>query len=156
MLNIKSRIFALLGVILVSGGLFGASQAQANNNHASFIEQLAQKLGIEQSKVQQAVDEIKQDNKSQMQTRFNDTLDQAVKDGKITEAQKQLILQKRQELQNIKANSKDMTPQQRRQAMQNQKQKLDDWAKANGIDLKYLFRSDPLGYLGGFKGRWGK
>lgn len=154
----KSIIFALLGVILVGGGLFGASQvlAQTNNNHPSFIEQLAQKLGIEQSTVQRAVDEIKQDNKSQVQTRFNDTLDQAVKDGEITEAQKQLILQKRQELQNTKANFKDMTPEQRRQAMQNQKQQLDDWAKQNNIDLKYLFGSGSFGHLGGFKGRWGK
>ncbi len=156
MLNIKSRILALLGVVIVGSGLFGATQvlAQANNgNYPSFVQELAQKLGIDQSKVQQAVDQIRQDHKSQMQTHFNDTLDQAVKDGELTEAQKQLVLDKRQELQNTKQNFKDMTSQERRQAMQNQRQQLEDWAKQNNIDLKYLFRGH--GSLGGFKGRWG-
>lgn len=151
-------------IVLVASGvafvsLFGVSQVLAQNstgNYPPFVQQLAQKLGIDQSKVQSAFDEIRQENKSQMQTKFNDVLDQAVKDGKITEAQKQLILQKRQELQNTKANFKDMTPEQRRQAIQNQKQQLDDWAKQNNIDLKYLFGSGSFGHLGGFKGRWGK
>lgn len=157
MLNIKSRILVLLGVVLIISGMFGVSQvfAQANNGkNTSFVQELALKLGIDQVKVQQAVDQIRQGHKSQTQTRFSDLLDQAVKDGKITEAQKQLILDKRQELQNTKLNFKDMTPEQKRQAMQKQKQQLEEWSKQNNIDLKYLLGGH--GALGGFKGRLGR
>jgi len=154
-MQIKSGIaLVVLGLAIVGGTAIGSTQVLAQNgNYPSFVQQLAQKLGIDQSKVQQAVDEIKQEHKSELQNKFNDVLDQAVKDGKITEAQKQLILQKRQELQNTKQNFKNMTPEQRKEAMQKQRQDLENWAKQNNIDLKYLF--GPFGHFGGFKGRWG-
>lgn len=135
MKSLKSKIVAALGVILVGGSLLGTSQVLAetdkssNNNPASFIEQLAQKLGISQPKVQQAVGEIKKERGLRMQANSTAILDQAVKDKKITEAQKQLILQKKQELQN-------------------HRQQLEDWAKQNSIDTKYLF--GPGGGKGGF------
>lgn len=150
-LLITAVIFGLVGALALGGTQVFAQ----SSNQPSFVQQLAQKLGLDQTKVQQAVDEIRQDHRNRMDTRFNEMLDQAVKDGKITTDQKDKILQKRQELQNIKKDFKNMTPEQRRQAMQNQRQQLEEWAKQNNINLNYLFGKGPFMHFGGFKGKWG-
>lgn len=156
MFNSTSRIAGFLGALMIGSGVFGVNHvaAQTNAPKTSFIRELAHKLGIDQSRVQSAVDEITKERKSSMEKRFDQILDQALKDGKITEAQKQLILQKRQELQNLKSDFKNITSEQRREAMKNQRQALEDWAKQNNIDLKFVLGAH--GHLGAFKGRWGK
>jgi hypothetical protein len=68
----------------------------------------------------------------------DDRLTQAVKDGKITEAQKAKILAKREELQAKREAWKDKTPEERQQARQELHDQLKQWADDNGIPLSYL------------------
>lgn len=70
--------------------------------------------------------------------RVNNRLDQAVKNGKITTEQKAAIETKLQELKQFRETLKDMTPQQRRDAMKQKMQELKDWAKANSIPVGLL------------------
>lgn len=161
---IRGRVLALLGVVIIGSSLFGATQvlAQANNgSYPSFVQELAQKLGIDQSKVQQAVDQIRLDHKSQMQSRLNTQLDQAVKDGKITQTQKTSISNKLQEMKNNRHDMnqfKNQTPQQRRLALEQKKTEFENWAKQNGLTLQTL--QEILGHsgkgfrMGGMRGLW--
>ncbi len=145
------------GIIILGATAFGATQVLAqNNNQPSFVQQLAQKLGIDQSKVQQAVDQIKQDHKGQMQTNFQSKLDQLVKDGKITQQQEQLILNKFQELSQNKQNWKNLTPDQRKAQMQQQRQDMQTWAQQNNIDLKSIFGGNGMMRGMGWKKGLGK
>ena len=136
------------GAVLIGITLLGAASvyAQSSGQYSNLVSMIAQKFNLKQADVQAVFDSARAQQKTNMQNKFNANLDQAVKDGKLTEAQKQLILQKRQELQNARQNLKNMTADQRKAAMSQQKTDLQNWAKANGIDIKYLF---------GFGGRMG-
>jgi hypothetical protein len=87
-------------------------------------------------------DQHRQQMQSNMEQKYEQHLDQLVKDGKITDAQKQLILAKHKEIvqkmQSNKDSFKNMTADQRKQAMQQEKTDLENWAKQNNIDLKYV------------------
>ena len=152
----KSLLVAILSISAAGVVLLGGTKVLAadSGNRPAFVAELAQKLGIDQSKVQSAVDDIRKEHQADMQVKFNANLDQAVKDGKITEAQKQLIVKKHEELISQRQDFQNLTPEERKTQMQNQKQQLDDWAKQNDIDLKYLFGPGPFGHFGGFKGNW--
>jgi hypothetical protein len=65
-----------------------------------------------------------------MQSQYEERLNQAVTDGKITEDQKKLILEKHNQLQS-QWDSESQQRQQHREEMQT-------WAEQNNIDLSYL------------------
>ena len=92
------------------------------------------------------------DFKAKRQVNFEARLSDLVKNGKITEAQKQLIIAKFKDLAaNRKANIakfKSETPAQRKADRLAQKTDLQNWAKQNGIDLKLIF--------GGIRGHWSR
>lgn len=91
-----------------------------------------------------------------MKTRFEDRLTQEVKDGKLTEAQKRLLIAKHNELQAKREadrpeNWQSLTREERKTKMEAERQALEAWAKANGIDSKYFFNC--FGYKGFGRGR---
>lgn len=72
--------------------------------------------------------------------RQEDRLTEAVKDGKITEAQKTAILSKLVEVRksNDPETMKDMTDDERKTAMEKQQTELKTWATEQGIDVQYV------------------
>ena len=165
-INIKSKIIlSIVGLALVGTVLFGAvntfaqDTASDQNPMASLVQKIADKFGLKKEDVQAVFDQDRQERQVQMQTRFEEQLSQDVKDGKITEDQKQLIIAKRKELEaNRQTNMesmKNMTDDERKAAMEKEKQELENWAKENGIDFQYLFGGFK-GHPGGFRGGWKK
>ena len=104
---------SLLGVgLLTSTTVLAQTTTDNQNQMSSLVSKLAEKFGLNQGEVQAVFDQERSQRHAQMETLFEQQLTQDVKDGKITEAQKQLIIAKRQELQ--------------------------AWASQNNIDLRYL------------------
>lgn len=93
-------------------------------------QQLAAKLGIPQSKVQTAFEDLKKDRQDQAQKVYESRLNELVTQKKITEQQKALILAKHKEMQD-KMNAWN-------QDRQTYMQGLSDWASKNGIDMSYV------------------
>lgn len=60
--------------------------------HTELAKQLASKLGVEESKVKTALDEIHKARQAQARTEFKSRLDQAVKDGKLTQTEADAVL----------------------------------------------------------------
>ena len=91
-----------LGIIATGATLWstGIVKAQNNGNHNSMATKLAEKLGIDQSKVTDAMDQMQTERKVEMQTRMTTKLGEAVTAGTITEAQKTAILERQTEMQN--------------------------------------------------------
>lgn len=149
-------ITAAVTLVLGGGLIYAVKSASASEPHQDMVSFLAQKLGIGEDKVKDALTAFRGERQSQMQTRFEDKLTQLVKGGKITEVQKQAILTKMAELktkrEEYKGTWKNMSPEDRKNAMQKERDDLNAWAKANGIDLKYLF---GFGRGFGFKMRHG-
>lgn len=159
----KGKFLLPVFILIVAAATFsGVEKAYAQEPaKTSFIQnliqRLAQKFGLKETDVQAVFDEASQQRQTQMQTRFEDRLSQAVTDGQLTEDQKQLILAKNKELQakreQAKQNWQNLTAEERKVAMQKERQELEDWAKQNSIDIKYLFGG--LGKFGkGMRSHW--
>lgn len=123
----------IMGAGLVGAtGAFAQSTVSPQEHRAAFIQKITDRFKLNKDEVQKVFDE----------ERHSARLDQLVKDGTITEAQKQLILKKHEELQaqheQNRASLQTMTPEQRKAAVATKKQELETWAKNNGIDPQYL------------------
>lgn len=151
----KKIVISAFSLILIAALVFGAKAASAaqtpTNPFTNIIQKLAQKFGLKQSDVQQVFDDAQKERQLQAEKQYESMLSQAVKDGKLTQAQVDLILKKHKELISIRAekqtNKPTLTPQQRKDAMQKEKDDLNAWASQNNVDVRYLF---------GGLGMWGK
>jgi hypothetical protein len=153
-------VVSLLAVTLSAGMLWGATQVLAKDAneapYASLVQKIADKFNLNKSDVQAVFDEHYQEQRAKMEAKFADRLDQLVNDGKITEAQKQLIIAKHKELeasrQSMFESMKDKTPEERKTAMEAERKALEDWAKQNNIDLKYVMPGHGMGKGMGMRG----
>lgn len=121
-------------------GLAAASNGNGNGPQAD-VSSLAEKLGVDESKVQEAFDQMHTERQAEREAQYSDNLDKAVADGKITAEQKQLILDKHDSIETEKR--------QRGQEMRT-------WAEENGIDMEILHDYGVGGRgFGGGMGRHG-
>lgn len=147
----NKKIILPAAVLLIAGAVFSgtAAYAQGNQNgQGNMVQELAQKLGIDESKVQTAFDEIRTEHKNEMQAQFTERLNQAVTDGKLTEDQKNQIIEKHEELQTQRETDREkvenMTKKERKAYMESRREAMQKWAAAQGIDMQNL-----LGPAGG-------
>jgi hypothetical protein len=170
---IKKIFFGLVIVGVLGAGLFATSRVFAQNTGngqnymANLVQKIADKFGLNKSDVQAVFDQDRTERQADMQknreakqaemeAKFTAQLDQDLKDGKITQAQKDLIIAKRKELetarqtemQSLQGKTGDelkAAMDAKKTQMQTQRTELENWAKQNNIDMKY--------FMGGF---WGK
>ncbi len=110
-----------LGVI-ASVGYFGSSYVMAgdtNPMHESLITKIAQKFNLKESDVEAVFEAVRDERQEEMKSQRAEKLSQAVRDGVITEAQKQTLLAKMEEHIGERREN--------REEMQN-------WYKSEGID----------------------
>lgn len=136
---------AVLGVLCI--GLLTAHSAFAattstDQTPISLAQKIADKFGLNKADVQAVFDQERQDRQAQHEKNYEARLTQDVTDGKLTDAQKQLILNKHKELEanmvNELQNIKSLTAEERKAARQKRMADLQNWAKENGVDVKYL------------------
>lgn len=113
-----------------------------NSAGQSLVDKIATKFNLNKDDVQKVFDQDREEHRQEMQQKLEDRLSKAVSDGKITEQQKTLILNKVQEMQSNKESLKDKTPEERRSLMKAKHDELTQWAKDNNIPLQYLH---PMG-----------
>lgn len=144
---------AILATTVGTSAIYAQTGEGGSN---TFVQQLAQKLGVSEDKVQTAVNEIHTDRHAQMEKAYEDRLTTAVSNGELTEQQKQLLLQKHKELEDQRASQieslKNKTPEERRTAMEQKRTELETWAKQNNIDLKWLMFGGKGGHHRGMMG----
>lgn len=140
----RSNVLMAVGTIGAVGAitLTGTSVALADSNKSNdnLAQKIAQKFNLNQNEVQAVINENRQ-------ARHEDRLDNLVKDGKITEAQKELIINKMQEWDDIKPDFTSMNTTERLEAMQKHRDEMIAWAKDNGIDPNFV--DVPKGKHGG-------
>lgn len=137
-------VSATIGIAGISGlGVASAATDQsASGGASSLITKLAEKFNLKKEDVQAVFDEDRAAREAERQQKLEERLGQAVTGGKITEAQKAKIIAKLAELKaQHQANRdamEDKTAAERRTSMQQEREGLRQWAKDNGIALKYL------------------
>jgi Skp family chaperone for outer membrane proteins len=143
----KKTMIIVAAVSVLSGGLVVATNAFAQtpagqSSMPSLVQEIADKFHLNTGDVQSVFNQHRQEMTTKREANYESYLQNLVNTGKITDAQKQLILNKHKELMsqmqsNLK-NFKTMTPAQRKAQMQASMQDLQSWAKQNNIPLQYL------------------
>lgn len=141
---LRNKLFiATSGLVLIGGGIFGANLAYAQTaGGQTLVQRIAQRFNLNQTDVQSVFDQNKQEHLLLRGQNIEQKLTKLVSQGKLTEAQKQLVITKRKELEtNLKSEQdrwKNLTPAERKAKRDQVKLDLENWAKQNGIDIKYL------------------
>lgn len=154
-------VLAAIAIVIASSSVTAKAYAQAAPNGGdrmqSLVQKLASRFGLKTSDVQAVFDQDRTDRRAAMQANYEARLTRLVKDGKITEAQKTLILAKHQELaakrQSEMQAMQGKTAEERRALMQSRKTvreaertEIEAWAKANGIDVTYVMGFGGMGH----------
>ena len=132
---------------LIGAGLYKTAVVSAQTNGSPFqslIARIAEKFNLKTEDVQSVFDEHKQTRQEEMKARFEERLSALVQAGKLTEAQKKLIMDKKSELMNKRKNLR-----------QQHREELEKWAEENGIDLNLFFggRAGKFGMRGGWRAK---
>ena len=133
----KSLIIAVAALAI--GTTLGVSGLQAvsaqENGGNSIIENLAEKFNTSADEIKSVFEQTKEERGVERKQQVADSLEQAVKDGDITEEQKQTIESKmsgvHKKMEEVKAARKD----------------LKQWADDNNVDLR-SFLPGPKGFHG--------
>jgi len=137
----KTR-YLVLSLLLLGMSVYGAGRvlAEDESTYPPFVQTIAQKLGVDESQVKGAFDEIRAEHFAEMQETREDRLNEAVADGVITEEQKNALIAKWEEMHAEHAAQ--------RQAHQTEMQQ---WYEEMGIDHTALheYMAGPWGMRGG-------
>lgn len=133
---------AIIGTAGVLGGGFAVAQAATTTSNDNLATKIAQKFNLKPEDVQKVLDENRAAHEAEHQARLSTNLNQLVTDGKLTTAQKDLILAKQKELATQREadhTAMESKTQAERKALMDQKRtELEQWAKANNIPTEYL------------------
>ena len=145
-------VLSFLGLTILGVAALGTFGKQAwakttNTSMTSLVAEISQKFGLNQADVQSVFDIHRIQMHEQMLVELSERLSESVSEGKITEAEKQLLLDKHKEMaaqrESDRQNWQTKTIEERKALMQTKHQELINWAEVNGIDLKYLFHFGP-------------
>lgn len=123
-----AAIIATLGL----GGAAMAATSTDTNPQDSLAQKIADKFHLNKSDVQTVIDQNHQDRQAKHEQMLKDRLDQAVKDGKLTQDQETKLLAELKTLHDETKTDNQADRHANRKAMHD---KLDQWSKDNGIDL---------------------
>lgn len=151
-----AAVIATLGAGTVgTTSALAASHESAQNRMGTLVTALAQKFNLAPADVQAVVDQQhkmhKDAAKQAATTRMTAMLAQAVKNGKITQAQSDLIKTKQTEVIAFEASLQGKTAAERHTAITNELAALKTWATTNSIPESFISRA-----FGGMKAGFGR
>jgi hypothetical protein len=127
---------ALLGSVGYAATL-GLAKADFTTN-SPLVQALSERFGLNQDEVAEALDEIRADQHAEMMQNHEDSLNQAVENGVITDEQKQALLEKHRDMWDAK-----------KREMETHRAEMDAWFAEQGIDHKALMQymgPGPMGF----------
>lgn len=150
-MSIKKRLLMGAAVAVSTAGVVGlgvASAAPSANGQAGLVDKIATTFNLNKGEVQGVFDQDRAAHRVEMVQSFEESLDEAVADGKITSEQKAKILAKHAELQQQaeadRGTFKDKTKEEVRAIMHVRHEALKQWAEGNNIPMEYLM----VGHMG--------
>lgn len=144
----------VLGLMVSSMGVAEASRPGAfgdNNPMQDLVAKISEKFNLNPNEVQQVFDEQRDAMKAKHKEQEVARLTKAVSEGKLTQAQADLIVAKRAELQNLRISFEGKSKDEIVVLMQSQKVELEKWIAENNIPKEFMF-GVVGGHQGGMKG----
>lgn len=161
MITINHKIFlGSLAALALGAGVvtYSASAQTPPISSTSLVQKIAARFNLKEAEVQAVFDQEHAARHADMQKRMDERLTSLVTEGKLTEAQKQLILAKHAELQSAREANKDtfsgLSMAERKAEHDKHRAELEAWATQNGIDLTYLWPTGRHEFKGGYGMHW--
>ena len=139
-MKLKKSVPTFVLGALILGSVVGVSVANAQENgiRSKLAQKIAERFNLDQNEVGQFLQNERQARQGEYKSQLEERLSGAVTNGSLTEEQKQALLAKLEELKVNKGELKDLSSEERRDAIEIQRQELQNWADENGIDLNEL------------------
>jgi len=138
----KKMIIPMAAIAIIGAGTYGASQIAAASDTAnpgqSLVQKLADTFHLDKSKVQAVFDQNRADHQANRETNYEARLTKAVTDGKLTAAQKDLVLTEHKKLEAELQAATTGSATEHHAAMQKVRQEAQTWSTQNNIDQKWL------------------
>ncbi|OGY23706.1 MAG: hypothetical protein A2172_00065 [Candidatus Woykebacteria bacterium RBG_13_40_15] len=132
----KSLLIAVaalaLGATLGVAGL-NSIRAATDSSGSSLVENLAEKFNVSTDEVKGVFEQTREERQAEMKKQVEENLAQAVKDGKITQEQKETIQAKQSAIEK------------KMEEVRSLRQDLHDWADENDVDLSEIMPSKGFG-----------
>lgn len=134
---------ALAGTVTLGAGVYAAqTPTNIQNRMSGLVTAIATRFNLNPTDVQKVFDDQQALLQAQAQTnrqnQIKTRLDQAVKDGKLTQAQEDAILAKQKEVQDFMATLKGKSVADRQAAIKTEAAALKQWATDNKIPQQYF------------------
>lgn len=134
----KKTIAAVTILSITIFAIAGASNIYATDGYFfgrfNLLERLSAKLGISEDVVEKALKDI-----------HVERLEEAVKEGKISEEQKQLLIEKQEEYSKRLEDIKQLPENQQKEALRELKRDMHEWKKDNKSNLPGKHRGPWMG-----------
>jgi hypothetical protein len=125
----------ILGASVLTTGVASADTGPRDNHMESFVNAIATKFNLKLADVQAVVDQTIATRKYQHEAT---RLAKAISDGKLTQAQADLIKAKYAEMKTFMDSLKNKTQAERKAAIKTQMDSLKQWAATNNIPLHFI------------------
>lgn len=139
---LSAAALTAIGGLGVVGTTVASAQTDSNSGNTSLVDKLASKFNLNKADVQKVFDEDRSQHEAEREAKDKARLDQAVKDGKLTQEQEDKIIAKQKELKSERDTNrdamKDKTDAERKATMDAKKAELEKWAKDNNVPIEYL------------------
>lgn len=114
--------------------------AQESISYPPIVQKLADRFGLNPDEVEEVFEEERANHHAQVLQNFEDRLDEAVSEGKITFEQKEAILDKHEEMQAKMSEllNKGLSPYQMHEEMRAHHEELRAWAEEHDIDIPFM------------------
>jgi hypothetical protein len=143
-----------IGIVGMAAILTQPAAADSRGEYPGIVQKLVDRFGLNADEVKEIFDQDREERRGQMMARFEERLNQAVAEGKITESQEEAILAKKAELQaqhqEMGQEMAGLSVEERRQEMEKHREEMEAWMQQHGIDPEYL-----MGFGGKFGHRGG-
>jgi hypothetical protein len=147
-------LMAIAAVALLAT-TFSAVSAQSYGN-SNITQRIAERFNLQESEVQSIFDEAREEKMAVMEEKAEERLNVFVENGKISEEQKEIILNKKEEMKTLFEDLKNLSPEERHGKMQELREDLKIWAEENGIEapfgMGFMNMGLKRGGFGQFKG----
>ena len=123
----------MLTVLVVGAGALGGSAIaeSGDNSYPPIVDKIAAKFNLSKDEVKKVFEEERAAHQAEHKQQLEEKLNQAVKDGKLTEEQKTKLLAKMEEMVQARVEQR----QENKEEIDKRRDEFKTWANQNGIDL---------------------
>lgn len=127
----------MLIIALMATGALGVQAvfAQEDPMYHTLVTKIADEFGLDEDQVEQVIHELREERQAEMHARWIELLDQAVRNGKVTDEQRQALIDKHGEVFQEMESVRLLPFKERREETLRIREEFRQWADENGIDL---------------------